>query len=901
MTATARGSLSGRVVTVTAHMRPRDLQRDPSRPSIYAVFDEDPGGGRGTTFLGLVTDADPVSLPGRIFADLIPRPSPPAVRADAELEDVLRDMDEARAEALPVIDESGAFLGVVTRSGLLAARLQSQAGQLEQSRLQCVDSERRVVELGAGIDHLQDLNSSYRRLLALLAKSTETRALLREGIEILAALLQARYAAAAILNKEGRQDDFVFAGMSDAQAEEIGGLPQGHGLLGLVIEAGQALIVDDISRHPRAVGLPPRHPPMKTLLAVPIVKGGRIFGRVYLSEKKSGEPFSQEDAVLAAGFAQTISSMLAHARELAERNRAERELRGRTEQLQAINDAMVAFLERGEWREATALILRAALSQTDSEFGFLGVVVDGPVLRILAHEGIEWDAAVNREFYERALRGYREAGYLEFTSFDNLFGSVITGRRSVLSNDPSADPRAAGLPRGHPPLRCFLGAPMLKREEVVGMIAVANRPDGYSAAERDQLEVLAHLASVLYDSYRRHERELSLEHQLRQSQKMEAIGKLAGGVAHDFNNMLTVILGHCEILRRRLAKDGGPHRKGIEGIRGAAERAASLTRQLLAFSRRQVLDPKVLDLNRIATALAPMLRRLIGEDIRVRTVLAPDLWHVRTDPGQIEQVIVNLIVNARDAMPGGGEVTIETTNVTLDQLYADRHVGARVGDFAMLAVSDSGHGMSPEVAARAFEPFFTTKEVGKGTGLGLSTVYGIVKQSGGNIWAYSEPGRGSTFKIYLPRVDEEVAAPRARAGRSGRPQRGTETVLLAEDEGCVRALIGDTLRSIGYTVLEARNGREALQLCRRHAGAIHLLLTDVVMPEIAGPALARQVAALRPEVKVLFMSGYTGDSIARQGVLDVGVSFIQKPFSSDLLIRRVREALEGRPASPVQG
>jgi PAS domain S-box-containing protein len=385
----------------------------------------------------------------------------------------------------------------------------------------------------------------------------------------------------------------------------------------------------------------------------------------------------------------------------------------------------------------------------------------------------------------------------------------------------------------------------------------------------------------------------NLEAQLRQAQKMEGIGRLAGGVAHDFNNLLTVIMGQCDLLLRRLSK-GDATRRPVDEIRSAGERAASLTRQLLAFSRRKVLEPKVLDLNTVVTGMVPMLRRLIGEDIDLATALDPDLGPVRTDPGQIEQVIMNLAVNARDAMPRGGKITIETANVALDEGYARHHVAVRPGPYVRLSVSDTGVGMDAATQARIFEPFFTTKEPGKGTGLGLATVYGVVKQSGGSIWVYSEPGQGTTFKIYLPRVGEAVEAA-APAESLPAPRRGAETVLLVEDEGGVRAVAREILETQGYTVLEAASPRDALQICERHEGEIHLLLTDAVMPEMNGATLAARAAALRPGMRVLYMSGYPPDAIAHYGVLDVGVAYLQKPFTVQSLATKIREVLDTLP------
>jgi PAS domain S-box-containing protein len=381
-----------------------------------------------------------------------------------------------------------------------------------------------------------------------------------------------------------------------------------------------------------------------------------------------------------------------------------------------------------------------------------------------------------------------------------------------------------------------------------------------------------------------------VQEQLRQSQKMEAIGRLAGGIAHDFNNLLTVIKGYSQLSLIEL-KENDPMRGSIEEIKRAADRAADLTRQLLAFSRRQILEVRVLDLNTVLRDLDKMLRRVIGEDIELVTLLAEDLGRVKTDFGQMQQVIMNLGVNARDAMPNGGKLTIETANVELDETYARSHVAVTPGRYAMLSVSDTGVGMTAEVKEQVFEPFFTTKEKGKGTGLGLSTVYGIVKQSGGNIWIYSEPGQGTTFKIYLPRVDEPLEELKEKAEVKEIP-RGSETILVVEDEEKVLKLTVQILRGQGYAVLEGPHGDDALLVCEQHEGPIHLMVTDVVMPNMSGHELAKRLKAFHPEMKVLYMSGYTDSAIVHHGVLVKGMNYIQKPFTIEGLARKVREVLD---------
>jgi PAS domain S-box-containing protein len=391
----------------------------------------------------------------------------------------------------------------------------------------------------------------------------------------------------------------------------------------------------------------------------------------------------------------------------------------------------------------------------------------------------------------------------------------------------------------------------------------------------------------------------ALEQQLRQSQKMEAVGRLAGGIAHDFNNLLMVILGYSEFLLERLGAE--PHLRGpAQEISSAAERASSLTRQLLAFSRKQMLAPRIVNLNDVATENIKMLTRMIGEDVDLVMVPAPNLWPIRADAGQIDQVIMNLAVNARDAMPTGGKLTIETSNVTLDDEYARFHAPLRPGDYVMIAISDTGNGMDSDTQSHIFEPFFTTKGT-KGTGLGLSTVYGIVKQSGGYIWVYSEVGRGTTFKIYLPRVasiGEPAAQVAAAPVEYRKVEPGTETILLVEDEANLRYLARQYLEKQGYKVIEAADGAVAMQIAVAHEAMIHLLLTDVIMPGMNGRELAQRISEIRPNVKILYMSGYTENVIGHNGMLDAGIRLLQKPFNLRDLKSKVREVLDASPTPP---
>jgi len=389
-----------------------------------------------------------------------------------------------------------------------------------------------------------------------------------------------------------------------------------------------------------------------------------------------------------------------------------------------------------------------------------------------------------------------------------------------------------------------------------------------------------------------------LERQLRMAQKMEAVGRLSGGIAHDFNNLLGVIIGYSQVLKRSLGSANPLLFEHAEEIEKASQRAVSLTRQLLAFSRQQVLEPVILNLNTLLSDMEKMLPRLIGEDVALELNLDPALAQVKADHGQVEQVIMNLAVNARDAMPDGGKLTLQTANVDLDLAYTRQHPGSRIGQYVMLAVSDTGTGIDPEIQSQIFEPFFTTKERDKGTGLGLATVYGVVKQSGGYIAVDSEKGKGARFSVYLPRVGQTVSTAETKIAPPANI-RGSETVLLVEDAEPLRKLAHMFLRDSGYKVLTAADGTEALAAARSHAGPIHLLLTDVVMPGINGRVLAERLAPLQPGMKVLYMSGYTDSFIAGHGVLEAGTHLLHKPFTEDVLTRKVREILDSPGSASV--
>ena len=435
--------------------------------------------------------------------------------------------------------------------------------------------------------------------------------------------------------------------------------------------------------------------------------------------------------------------------------------------------------------------------------------------------------------------------------------------------------------------------PILYGGETLGVINLYVK-EGHQRHPREQdfLTAIANVLAGIIHQKRREKEFASLQEQVRQLQKMEAIGQLAGGIAHDFNNLLTVIRGYTDMLLSSIDPKNPLYPDTLE-IKNASEKAESLTRQLLAFSRRQVLQPKILDLNTLISNMNKMVRRLIGENIELGTQLPEGLEKVKADPGQLEQVIINLAINARDAMPSGGKLIIETASVDLDENYARSHVGVTPGRYLMLSVSDTGVGIPPEIREHIFEPFFTTKEKGKGTGLGLSTVYGIVKQSGGSIWLYSELGHGTTFKIYLPRVEEEVESIEAE----DIPQKsldGAETILVVEDEEVVRRIAVTILQKRGYHILEATNGEEALHLAQNLTNQpIHLMVTDVVMPKMSGPELVKHLILLHPETKVICMSGYTDSAIIHREILKPGMTYLQKPFTTEALARKVREVLDG--------
>lgn len=469
---------------------------------------------------------------------------------------------------------------------------------------------------------------------------------------------------------------------------------------------------------------------------------------------------------------------------------------------------------------------------------------------------------------------------------------LVHRRKAEVLLDPGSGWELISAPPA--PFGSYLGVPIPAAGDLepLGVLGIFDRADRvWTEHDRALLGHLAQMAALELTYAQDLKERRSLEAQLRQSQRMEAVGRLAGGIAHDFNNMLTAISGHAQLLGLELAEES-TLQEHIDVIRMAADRSAALTRQLLAFSRKQILQPQVVDLNGILEVIQPMLRRMIGEDIDVEIALDGELPAIFADPSQVEQVLMNLVINARDAMPRGGKLIVSTRHADLDEGYFEAHqVQGHPGRYGVLAVSDNGIGMDALVQSRIFEPFFTTKPVGKGTGLGLSTVYGIVKQTGGFVWVYSEPGLGTTFKIYLP-LAHDSPSPEAAGSAQGEGPHGDATILVVEDDPLVRLLVCRVLRRAGYTVLEAENGGEAAGLVLSHQGPLDLLLTDIVLPTMSGKTIADLILERSPLTRVLYMSGYTDEAIVRHGVLERGMNFLEKPFTPERLLEGVRAVIQ---------
>jgi len=716
-----------------------------------------------------------------------------------------------------------------------------------------------------------------RRLIEVMGRASGADEALREGVVALAEAWGPAWVA-AWCNEPGGRAARACSGQPGRESLERLEQAEKSGRLAAIRGGAAPVAGDPLTGVPGFDWAPAAG--HRFISLVPLVRAGATVGAVALLNADDTGPGLE--AILAVADLLALGVAAVNARPADARH--ESETASRLRQLEILTEALSSWISTDNWQGAAERLLKEAMDQTASEYGFVGVVVKGPVLRVLAWSGFNWDAVVNRKFYEDILASSEASGYLDFPKLTNLFGWPILNAQSLVTNDPDRDARSAGRPPGHPSLKSYIGIPILRDGQVVGTFGLANREGGYGPPEVERLETLARLATVFCTNYFAHAQRQTLESQLIHAQRMQAIGKLAGGVAHDFNNLTTVVLGYSQGLLEQLPPQHA-HREPIAEIHAAAERAASLTRQLLAYSRKQMLNPRTFDLNEVITGINAMLKRLIGENIGLSQILARDLWKVNADPSQMEQVVVNLVVNARDAMPGGGRITIETTNITLTDEHTRSHPSVAPGPHVMLAVTDTGHGMDARTRERIFEPFFTTKEVGKGTGLGLSTIHGIVSQSCGHIRVDSEPGKGSTFRIYLPRAGAPDAVEPA-------DRRGGETVLLAEDEDGVRRFARSSLLSLGYTVIDAADADDAMRLAREFRAPIDLLVTDVIMPGMDGPSLYERLHRHRPGLKVLYISGYAENAIVQHGVLDAGVAFLPKPFSAANLGRVVREVLD---------
>ena len=554
----------------------------------------------------------------------------------------------------------------------------------------------------------------------------------------------------------------------------------------------------------------------------------------------------------------------------------------------ALHAAMSAFLKRGDPREAGGLLLEGMMRLTSSEFGLLGAVENRQTLRIVA-----WRRTTGTGIAEDglpALPRIQESGILR---------RAMEGGEVVRSDAPQhefpADPLVGSLPS----LRNFMLVPLHDADGALGGACIANRPGTFGSEDRDNLLLLAHAFGVMLKGGLALDRHAVREARLRQARKMEAVGRLAGGIAHEFNNLLTTILGHSEGLLRRLKGKPVLSRNAGE-IHKAGQRAAALTRQLLAFSRRQTVEPILLDLNEILRGMQRTLRSLIGTEVDLQTLLDPGLGTIRADQAHMEQVLRILALNSREAMPKGGRLTMETSNAELGSDFVQEHPSAVAGPYVMLRVADTGVGMSGDVLDHVFEPFFTTKERGRNPGLGLATAYGIIRQSGGYVVVESEPGSGTTFRIYLPRLVEKPSPLKGRVTALRR--KGTERVLLAEDDPMVRRLVRETLRFNGYSVLEAANAEEALLLIEKEDPAFDVLVTDLMMPGMGGLELARRLRSRRPELPVLYMSGYSEEMALGREKLESHSAFLGKPFSTHELLGVLGNVLSApsraRPLDP---
>jgi PAS domain S-box-containing protein len=619
--------------------------------------------------------------------------------------------------------------------------------------------------------------------------------------------------------------------------------------------------------------------------------GSQVYVRSYVS-KVSGEGDN-------ARFLKVVEN-------ISEMRAAQDALEAESRLLQTLNRTGSSLAAELELERVVQMVTDAGVELTGAQFGaFFYNVIDRAGERLLLY----------------TLSGADRADFETFgmPRATPIFKPTFVGEGTVRSDDITKDPRYGknaphkGMPKGHLPVRSYLAVPVIGRDgEVIGGLFFGHPEPGKFNSRHEELMVgIAAQAAVAIDNARLYRalkelnetledrvneemrRRNEAEDALRQAQKMEAVGQLTGGIAHDFNNLLQIVSGNLEILRTKITDESSQLRRYADRAMLGAERAATLTQRLLAFSRRQPLAPKPIDVNRLVSGMSELLHRTLGETVEVEAVMAPRLWPVEVDPNQLETAIINLAVNARDAMPDGGKLTIETANTSLDRDYAAQNPEVGEGQYVVICISDTGTGMDPDVAARAIEPFYTTKEVGKGTGLGLSMVYGFVKQSGGHLKIYSEDGEGTTVKIYLPRLLGEVPVTDAKEDSDAPTGSSEETILVCEDDEDVRAYTVEVLRDLNYKVLEAGDGEQALQLVREQGGKIDLLFTDVVLPgKMTGAVLAREAVAIQPHLKTLFTTGYARNAIVHQGRLDPGVELLTKPFSYSDLAARVRDLLD---------
>jgi signal transduction histidine kinase/CheY-like chemotaxis protein len=724
------------------------------------------------------------------------------------------------------------------------------------------------------------------RLVSRTLDSADTR----EGIaDSIRALLRAQTSALYRLDPD--TGELILLASSGKAGSANGGKlvrARGTGIAGLAVTERRAVVTRDMLEDPRITMSDEERGRVaettcRAAIALPLLVQERVVGALGVG-RVAGDDFDAEEIRLAQAFADQAAVALENARLYEQQVGLLGALRSRQARLEALLE-VGRQLARIQPVESLLGRIAEACAHLFNSSSVAFRLMEGEDLVLCG----SWGDTEDLLSTSRLGIGESLTGQVALTGAPVVVANAIDDPRLSPSHRESY--RRLGL-------RAFLGVPVKAGEDVVGVLTIRSvREEGFSPDDVELATVFASQAAIALENSRLYQKtqrtfdELSqAQDQLAQARKMEAVGLLAGGVAHDFNNMLMVMLGRSDLLLRRLPA-GDPMRRDLDLIRSTGQRAADLTRQLLAFSRKQVLEPRVLNLNAVVGELAPMLERLIGENIELRTELPAGLGDVRADRGQMEQVIMNLVVNARDAMPRGGQLTLETANLDLDATTVRGRVGMRPGPHVLLAITDSGVGMNEATRARIFEPFFTTKAFGEGTGLGLATVHGIVNQSGGTIWVYSEPGRGTTFKIYLPRVTEAV--PDAPGGPvSTETPRGSETILLVEDQGDVRDFARDVLEAQGYEVLLAGNGAEALEVAHAHGGRIHLLVTDVVMPRMSGRELAERLVKLRPDVSVLYMSGYPDRAVVDHGILGPGVTFLQKPVATDALARKVRELMD---------